>query len=94
MATRRVTEQRDLPDRLAELRTSTEGVELNQLLAVLRELGYKISFYRDHKDRAWRRATRPGSPHFAIPAGNPRLPRSTVNPILRLLEEVSRRDDE
>lgn len=94
MATRRVTERRDLADRLADLRASTEGVDLDQLLAVIRELGYKISFYRDRRGTAWRRATRPGSPHFAIPAGQPRLPRSTVNPILRIVEEVSRRDDE
>jgi hypothetical protein len=89
-----MTERRDLPDRLAELRASTEGVDLDQLLAIIRELGYKTSFYRDRRGRTWRRVTRLGSPHFTIPAGQPRLPRSTVNPILRLLEEVSRRDDE
>jgi hypothetical protein len=89
-----VTERRDQPDRLAELRDSTEAVDLDQLLKLVRELGYKISVYRDRRGRAWRRATRPGSPHFTIPAGQPRLPRSTVNPILRLLEEVTRRDDE
>lgn len=39
MINRKVTERQALPKRLAELRASTDDVDLDQLLAVIRELG-------------------------------------------------------